>query len=367
VNYEHSTGSRIADPDEGIGLDELALAARNHAMPLEALRYDLTPVGLHYLLVHYDIPAVDPVSWRLRLDGAVERPAELDLAALRALPRRTVPVTLECAGNGRARLSPRPVSQPWLTEAVGTAEWTGTPLAGVLAAAGVRPHAVEVVFTGADHGVERGVEQDYQRALPLTEALGGDVLLAYEMNGAPLPVQHGFPVRLIIPGWYGMAQVKWLTRISVLDKPFTGFQNTVAYRFKAHVDEIGEPVTRIRPRALMVPPGYPDFMSRTRFVATGEHELVGRAWSGMAPVSRVDVSTDGGTTWADADLEPAPGRWAWRRWMYRWAPAGPGRYELLARAHDSAGNAQPVKQAWNTQGMANNMAQRVVVIVNPPR
>jgi DMSO/TMAO reductase YedYZ molybdopterin-dependent catalytic subunit len=219
------------------------------------------------------------------------------------------------------------------------------------------------VFTGADHGVERGVVQDYQRALPLREAVGEDVLLAYEMNGAPLPVQHGFPVRLIIPGWYGMAHVKWLRRITVLDKAFDGFQNAVAYRFKDSPDESGEPVTRIRPRALLIPPGYPDFMSRTRFVPPGEHELIGRAWSGYAPITRVEVSSDGGGSWAEASLEPAAGRWAWHRWTYRWLVTEPGRHELLARAHDAAGQVQPVDQPWNLQGMANNMAQRVAVVV----
>ncbi len=213
LSAEFSTEPRIAEPDEGIGLDELALAARNHGMPLEALRYDLTPVGLHYLLVHYDIPAVDPGTWRLEVGGAVARPLSLDLDAVHARPRRSLPVTIECAGNGRARLNPRPVSQPWLVEAVGTAEWTGTPLAPLLEEAGLSADAVDVVFTGADHGVERGVEQDYQRSLPVAEALRAEALLAYEMNGQPLPVQHGFPVRLVIPGWYGMAHVKWLREI----------------------------------------------------------------------------------------------------------------------------------------------------------
>jgi DMSO/TMAO reductase YedYZ molybdopterin-dependent catalytic subunit len=359
---DHSTRSRIAAPDEGIGLDELALAARNHGMPLEVLRYDLTPAGLHYLLVHYDIPVVDPAGWRLSVGGAVRRPAQLDLDGLRARPRRTVRVTLECAGNGRALLQPRPVSQPWLTGAVGTAEWTGTPLAALLDEACLAPGSVEVVFTGADHGIERGVEQDYQRSLPLDVALGEDVLLAYEMNGAPLPVQHGYPVRLVVPGWYGMAHVKWLAGISVLTEPFTGFQNAEAYRFKRDPADGGEPVTRIRPRALLVPPGYPDFMSRNRFVPAGEHEIVGRAWSGFAPVTGVEVSTDGGATWAPATVEPAPGRWAWSRWTYRWT-ATPGQHELLARATDAAGNAQSVEQPWNLQGMGNNMAQRVPVIV----
>jgi DMSO/TMAO reductase YedYZ molybdopterin-dependent catalytic subunit len=362
IAAEYSIRSRVAERDEGIGLDELALAARNHGMPLEALRYELTPVGLHYLLVHYDIPAIDPATWRLRVDGAVSQPLELDLAAVRARPRRTVPVTLECAGNGRALLQPRPVSQPWLTGAVGTAEWTGTPLAPLLAEAGLDPGAVDVVFTGADHGVERGVEQDYQRALPADVATGEDVLLAYEMNGAPLPVQHGYPLRLVVPGWYGMAQVKWLCRISVLTEWFAGFQNAVAYRFKEDPDDDGQPVTRIRPRALMVPPGHPDFMSRTRFLRAGEHEVIGRAWSGLAPVTGVDVSTDGGVTWEPATVEPAPGRWAWSRWAYRWS-ATPGPHELLARARDAAGHTQPVEQPWNVQGMGNNMSQRVTVVV----
>jgi sulfane dehydrogenase subunit SoxC len=167
---------------------------------------------------------------------------------------------------------------------------------------------------------------------------------------------------LIIPGWYGMAHVKWLRSVTVSTEPFTGYQNAVAYRLKGSADEPGTPVTRIQPRALMVPPGFPDFMSRTRFVGLGEHELVGRAWSGTAPVSGVEVSCDGGATWAPADVTPALGRWAWCRWTYRWMVAEPGHYELLARARDEAGNVQPVDQPWNMQGMANNMTQRVPVI-----
>jgi len=382
MRAERMTGSepaRVAAPGEGITEHELQLAARNHGLPAEALRYDLTPVGLHYLLIHYDIPDLDRSTWRLRIGGAVQRPLELRLDDLRRRHRVTSVVTLECAGNGRARLVPRPISQPWLLDAVGTAAWTGTPLAPLLAEAGIRPGAVEVAFTGADHGVERGVEQDYARALPLAEALDSGVLLAYEMNGMPLPPQHGWPLRLVVPGWYGMAQVKWLTSITVLDEPFTGFQNAVAYRLKQDpgpagthdtgpagrhdTDDPGEPVTRIQPRALMIPPGYPDFMSRTRFVRLGEQIVQGRAWSGWAPVDRVEVSTDGGATWVAAVLGPALGRYAWRSWGYRWSPAGPGEYELLTRASDEAGNCQPGEQPWNRQGMANNMVQRIRVVV----
>jgi len=356
-------GARIAGPGEGVGLDELALAARNHGMPLEALRYDVTPPGLHYVLTHYDIPAVDPAGWALEITGAVERRLRLTLDDLTRRPVVSSRVLLECAGNGRARLQPRPVSQPWLLEAVGTAEWTGMPLAPLLAEAGVSRAAVDVAFTGADHGLERGVEQDYARGLPVAEALGNGPMLAWAMNGAPLPPQHGAPLRLVVPGWYGMASVKWLTRIEVLEEPFTGFQNTTAYRLKVDAGDPGEPVTRIRPRALMTPPGFPDFMTRTRFVDAGTVLLAGRAWSGRAPLARVEVSTDGGATWSDADLDPADPRHphAWRAWRYRWT-AVPGDTDLLVRATDEIGP-QPVEQEWNRQGMANNLVQRVAVTV----
>ncbi|NDL56363.1 sulfite oxidase [Phytoactinopolyspora mesophila] len=363
IDLPVSSAARVADPDEDITLDELRLAARNHGMPLEALDYDVTPVGLHYLLTHYDIPILDHPSWRLNIAGHVQHPLELDLAALQALPQVTQRVTLECAGNGRAKLLPRPVSQPWLDEAVGTADWTGTPLAPLLRRAGVASSAVDVVFTGADHGIERGIEQDYQRALPLEEVLRDDVLLAYAVNGQPLPPQHGAPVRLIVPGWYGMTQVKWLVRIDVIDTAFTGFQNAHAYRLKQAADDEGVPVTRIEPRALVRPPGFPDFQTRVRIVDRGVHELTGRAWSGHAPVTRVEVSADAGQTWADAVLGPDPEPYAWRAWRWTWEAGEPGRHTLCARATDAAGNVQPVEEPWNVQGMANNVIHRVPVLV----
>ncbi|HSK26883.1 MAG TPA: sulfite oxidase [Jiangellales bacterium] len=360
--------SRVAAAGEGVGLDELGLATRNHGLLLEALRLDVTPPGMHYLLTHYDVPFLDAASWRLEIGGAVERPVRLSLDDLRGRPAVTQRVTLECAGNGRARLSPRPVSQPWLTEAVGTAEWTGTPLAPLLREAGLPSSAVDVAFTGADHGVERGVEQDYARGLPVAEALREDVLLAWAMNGSPLPPQHGFPVRLVVPGWYGMAHVKWLTSVEVLERPFDGYQNAVAYRVAGDDPaDPGEPVSRIRPRALLAPPGFPDFMSRGRVLPPGQCEVVGRAWTGRPPVTRVEVSADGGATWSDAALDPADAAhpYAWRRFTWRWA-AAPGSYELCARAHDDGG-AQPVEQEWNRQGMANNAVERVPVVVTRER
>ena len=357
-----STKGRLADTGEGITGDELQLAARNHGIPLEALRYDLTPPGLHYVLVHYDIPAANAATWQLSVDGCVEQPLAFGLTELRAMGRETVRVTLECAGNGRAGLNPRPISQPWLLEAVGTAEWTGVPLADLLNAAGLREDAVDVVFTGADHGFERGVEQDYQRGLTVTQALDAGAVVAWEMNGHPLPPQHGYPLRLVVPGWYGMASVKWLRSIEVIDHEFTGYQNAVAYRFRRVPDDAGEPVTRIEPRALLIPPGHPDFMSRNRFVAAGTVTLHGRAWSGWAPIERVEVSVDAGASWQDAKLDAESNDLAWRSFEFDWE-ARPGEHVLTSRAYDASGRAQPVEAPWNRGGFANNSAQRITVLV----
>jgi DMSO/TMAO reductase YedYZ molybdopterin-dependent catalytic subunit len=348
-------------PAQEISPEELQLAARNHGLPLETLQHELTPPGLHYLLIHYDIPVVEPAAFRLEVAGRVERPLSLSLDDLAARERAELPVTFECAGNGRARLSPRPVSQPWLTEAVGTAVWGGTPLEPLLSEAGVSDDAVEVLFTGLDRGVEGGVEQAYERSLPLAEAESAGALLAFEMNGAPLPPQHGYPVRLVVPGWYGMTNVKWLTRIEVLDEPFGGYQNTVAYRFYDADGEPGEPVTRMLPRSLTVPPGVPDFMTRERHLAPGPVTLRGRAWSGWAPIERVEVSADGGASWADATLEPPLSEAAWRGWTYEWI-AGEGDHEISSRATDAAGNTQPVEPEWNLKGYANNAVERLLVV-----
>jgi DMSO/TMAO reductase YedYZ molybdopterin-dependent catalytic subunit len=174
-----------------------------------------------------------------------------------------------------------------------------------------------------------------QRALSLAEAMDDGVMLAYEMNGAPLLPQHGAPLRLIVPGWYGMAHVKWLRRITVVAKPFDGFQMQ-AYRFRDSPDDPGIPLTRIEPRALLIPPGFPDFMSRRRVVRSGNVLIEGRAWSGWAEVTAVQISIDGGDTWESADLDPRLDSYGWARWSWTWK-AEPGSYQLSARATDASG------------------------------
>ena len=298
------------------------------------------------------------------MGGAVDRTLSLSLEDLRARTRVTMPVTFECAGNGRALLEPRPVSQPWLTEAVGTAEWAGTPLRGLLDEAGVGAHAVDVLFTGLDRGVEGGVAQAYQRSLSPADALAGDALLAYDMNGAPLPPQHGFPLRLVVPGWYGMTNVKWLTAITLLEEPFEGYQQSVGYRLYDVDGNPGEPIQRMLPRSLMVPPGVPAFETRERHLEPGPVTLTGRAWSGHGPVSSVEVSTDGGASFAPAQLDEPLGEAAWRGWRFDW-DASEGEHVLCSRATDAARNTQPLDPPWNLKGYANNAVERVRVTVGP--
>ncbi len=354
----------MSAPETGFTREEVRLALRNPGMPLEGLRHATTPVGMHYVLVHFDIPEVDAGGYALTVDGRVARPLALGLDDLRARPAVTQPVMMECAGSGRARLTPRPQSAPWHDEAIGCAEWTGTPLGPILEAAGLLDDAVEVVFTGHDRGIDQGVEHDYQRSLTVEEALRDDVLLAYAMNGAPLPAAHGFPLRLIVPGWYGMASVKWLRSITAVAEPFEGVQQTLLYNFRRSADEPGERVTRQRPRSVMAPPGIPEFLSRVRHVRPGRTTVRGRAWSGHGAIRRVEFSADGGATWSDARLEPAASPHGWAAWSYDW-DAAPGEHELCVRATDAAGNSQPQHpdDGWNMSGYAVNAVQRVPVRV----
>ncbi|XAS63983.1 sulfite oxidase [Micrococcaceae bacterium Sec5.8] len=354
-------GEHAGEPSYGpLTGEELQLAARNHSLPLEALREDLTPPGLHYALTHFDIPFLEAERWHLQISGAVQRSLELNLKALRRAPRVSVPVTLECAGNGRSLLRPRPLSQPWLLEAVGTAVWTGVPLAYLLTQAGVQDGAVEVLFTGADTGIQGGVRQQFARSLPIAEALRPDIVLAYRMNGTDLSPQHGYPVRLVVPGWYGMASVKWLSTIKVLTAPFEGFQQAVAYRYQQNADDAGVPVTWMKVRSLMIPPGIPDFFTRHRVLPPGPVMLAGKAWSGGGAVQRVEVGIDG--TWTPAQLERPAAPFAWCAWSLPWI-ADSGEHELACRATDASGATQPLEQVWNYQGMGNNAVQRIKVTV----
>jgi len=344
---------------------ETVLAFRNHGMQAEFLREPLTPLGCHYLLIHFDVPHLEAQGYSIAIDGRVRNPTRLSLEDLK---RRAVihqVVTLECAGTGRSTLHPRAVYVPWFKEAMGQYRWTGTPLRPILEQAGLLDDAVEVLFTGWDFGIDLGVEHAFERSLPVKEALRDEVMLAWEHNGQTLLPQHGFPLRLVVPSWYGMASVKWLRAITVLNQPFQGVEQSKVYRYQQVKGEAGEPVNFKRVHSLITPPGVPDLITRQRFLAPGRVTLQGVAWSGAGRVTRVEVSTDDTATWRDATLVPvSEDRFAWIQWRIDW-DASAGDHILACRATDEAGDVQPVnpENRWNRQGMGVNGVQRVQVTV----
>jgi DMSO/TMAO reductase YedYZ molybdopterin-dependent catalytic subunit len=323
---------------------------------------DVTPNGYFFRRNHFPIPEIDPGSWRLRLTGLVREPISVKLAQLRAMRTQTVNATLECAGNGRALFSPAAPGEQWELGAVSTARWTGVPLRDVLDLADPRPAAREVVFRGADHGlVEDQAEPiHFERSLPVTEAAESGALLAYEMNGEPLPPRHGFPVRLIVPGWYAVASVKWLTEVVLTAEPFRGFFQDTHYVYEWRRDGRAErePVRRQRVRAMVVSP------EAGQQVAASDLVVTGVAWSGFAPVSGVDVRVQSGPApaqWQPARLAREAARYGWRQWELPVSGLRPGPALIQARAADAAGHDQNSAPEWNELGYGANFVHEVPV------
>ena len=335
----------------------LTTAPLNAETPLPAQVGIITPNARFYVRNHFRVPRIDGDSWSLTVGGLVRRHQTLNLADLRRMPSRSVVVTLECAGNGRALLDPRVAGEQWQLGAVSTAEWTGVSLVELLDRAGVVEAAKEIVFRAADRGKAHGEKESlgFERSLPVEAARSTDVLLAYAMNGEPLPANHGFPLRLVVPGWYGMASVKWLTHIEATDRPFTGYFQSDRYVLKSSKAEAApEPLRQMRVRAIITQP------ERGDVVRAGEMVVRGYTWSGRGEVTRVDV--DAGQGWQTARLLDDPLPHAWRRWEHI-TRAKPGRLVVRARARDSASDSQPEEPAWNELGYANNVIQRVAIEV----
>lgn len=315
----------------------------NLEMPFGSLDEFLTPVDRFYVRCHHPIPEIDDEAWRLKIEGDVENPLELSYAELAEIETRTITVTMECAGNGRAFREPQRAGAQWEGGAVGNAEWTGVPLAALLARAGVHDSAHEVILQGADQGEIRDPPRPagkihYARSLPLTKAMK-DVLLALQMNGEKLTPAHGFPLRAVVPGWYGMAAVKWLTRIAVSSEPYHGYYQTIDYSYWERGSTTPRllPITEMRVKAQIARPAFAEVVR-----AGQAYRVHGAAWTTEAEITKVEVSTDGGGTWNDARLLGDSLRNAWRLWDYDWAvPATPGKVVLMARATDSKGRTQP--------------------------
>jgi len=318
----------------------------------------------HFVRSHFDPPPIDATyagEHRLRVGGAVARPLVLSLAELRATAWHETVVTLECAGNGRTHMRPLPGGEPWMDGAVGTARWGGVPLRHVLERAMLSSSAVEILAVGADHGMPHGdgAPRDipFARSLPLDKALDEDTLLALEMNGAPLPLHHGAPLRLIVPRWFGVASVKWLERIDAITEPFDGWFQEARYVYSYTDDQPTQPVRELRCKSMIVSP------SDGAQVARGRVEIRGWAWSGSAELASVEVSVDASDRWQLATLDPPLSPNAWRGFRCTWDAQPRGRHTLRARATDAAGNRQPDWPRNNRFGYGNNSVRPVVVDV----
>ncbi len=352
-----------ADPEQAwrealqAGLVGHSAEPLNCETPPPLLGGEVTPTSRFFRRNHFPIPDLDPAAWRLEVNGLVRRPVTLGLDELKSLRSETVTTILECAGNGRTQFSPAAAGERWGLGAVGNAQWTGVPLADVLDQAGPQAGAREVIFRGADKGAVEGLAETiaFERSLDLGQARAAGALLAYAMNGEPLPVRHGFPVRLVVPGQYAVASVKWLAEITVTDQRFGGFFQASHYVYEWQRDgtDVREPVGSVRVRALITAPAAGDEVARRTFAIRGV------AWSGAAPVQQVEVSLDGGR-WRAADLAGEPGR-GWHRWELLGRAGARGEMSIRARATDRLGNTQPEQPEWNYRGYGGNFIHEVTV------
>jgi len=315
----------------------------NLEMPFETTNNFITPTKSFYVRTHFPIPKIDRDAWWLHVEGEVEKPFAINYEELIKLESLTFPVTLECAGNNRNFLEPKVKGVQWRLGAVGNAEWTGVPLSVLLNRAQLKPDACEVILEGADGGLLAEAksppgEIQFARSIPLAKA-SQNVLLAYKMNGNDLPPEHGFPLRAVVPGWYAVASVKWLQRIIVTSQPFTGYYQTLDYAYWKRRGDTAElsPVAELQVKAEIARPSQGETVP-----ANSSVRIYGAAWANGNEIVRVEVSTDGGSTWKEATLlgESKPN--AWRFWEFNWkTPTAPGKQTLIARATDSVGQTQP--------------------------
>ena len=340
----------------------------NLEMPAKYFREDLTPNEAFFVRWHLGIipTSVDPATFRLTLGGHVDEPLSLSLDDLRKnFEPATVVAVCQCSGNSRALYEPRVTGGQWQNGAVGNARWTGVRLSDLLKRAKVKDGAVDVSFDGLDRG-PMPTTPDFVKSLAYDHANAGEVIVAYEMNGKELPMLNGYPLRLVVPGWYATYWIKALNEISVLPQKYKGFWMEKAYRVPNNPDcqesptDLAKdtvPISRMTVRSLFAAPE-----AGERIGAGKAYEVQGVAFDGGAGIAKVEVSADGGKTWAAAKLDADLGKYSWRRWRYAWTPAGPGKHTLMVRATNAAGEGQTQAQ-WNRSGYARNVIESVEVTV----
>ena len=301
---------------------------------------------------HFEIPDIDIADWKLTVTGEVPNPISFSYQDLTSLSAVTIQSTLECAGNSRATVNPPCEGLLWNNGGVGSAAWTGIPVDTILSMTGVNPNAKEVLFLGCDNGSENSESiEDYGMSIPLPKSRDKHTILAYKMNDDTLPNNHGYPLRLIVPGWYGMASVKWVKEIRVVNEPYKGFHQSKYYVFVKPGAADNAPLARV---STMKVKSLITSLRRGQALEIGEHIIQGIAWSGAGNVEKVEISTDNGRNWEIAALDPPLSRYSTQTWRYYWSATQSGCYLVSCRATDMQGNIQPIAFEWNFRGFANN-------------
>ena len=357
-----SRSNRAAGPSSS--LITLSPSPKDLEMPVQAFIDEITPVEHFFVRCHTMIPQVKLPEWKFEVAGLVDRPLTLTLADLKKLPRVELVSVLECAGNGRSFYQPHVAGAQWRFGSVGNARWTGVRLKDILEKAGVQPGAKQLLLNGADQPL--GNMPRFQRTLEVGKAMHPDTLLAWEMNGKPLTADHGFPLRVIAPGWASDSWVKWLTRIELLDHDFDGFWMKTAYRHPPRHVAPGTPVdpkdmvpvTDLNVKSVIAHPG--------DWAAPGMITVQGVAWSNSSPVAKVEISVDNGKTWSLANLTGKPTKYGFRKFAWTWK-AGEGQHTLISRAANDAGQSQPIEPEWNPNGYLYNAIQPRPVTISKNR
>ncbi|MDO0823671.1 sulfite oxidase [Desulfosporosinus nitroreducens] len=344
------------------GLIPRQVMPENLETPINNILSWITPTEMYYARNHLPYPTIQMQSWALGLGGEVEKPFSFTYEDLKKMPSVSKFVTTECSGNKRAFMEPPVPGEQWRIGAVGNVKWTGVPLTYLLDQAKLKGSAVELIFTGSDSGIRPDMDTpvNYERSLPLDRTLLAECILGLKMNGEPIPHKHGFPLRLIVPGWYGMAHVKWVTRITASSIPFKGPFQAIDYVYITNEGDYHDavPVTEMKVNSIITWP------SKGEKVHLGQHTVRGLAWAGKGTINKVEVSLDNGMTWNSAQLTSSEHeQYTWTLWEYLWDITAPGHYSLLARAFDSYGNVQPKAAPWNAKGYGNNSIHQIKLMV----
>lgn len=358
-------GWTLAEEHPFPGLIVRAHQPRNLEFPVSELKDAIVPNEHFFVRSHFAVPEMNAKTWKLKVEGAVEKPLELTIEEFAKLPATKLTATIECAGNGRVHLVPPVPGLQWGQGGVGNAVWEGIPLGEILERAGAKKSAVDVVLEGADEGAINSDPKSpgtihFARSVPIEKAKSDQVVLAHKMNGQTLPLSHGFPLRAVVGGWYGMASVKWLTRIIVSERPFGGFFQTLDYSYFVRRD--GQPtllpITAMEPKAILSRPTLSE-----NIPAGKPYRLFGAAWAGENAVKKVEVSLDGGKSWTNAKLlgEPKPIQWV--LWEYAWENPSRGEASILVKATDDKDRTQPAtRDADRRQYMINHLVPVAVTV-----